>query len=155
MKRFVNVAMTILTTAIVMGLQGCPPLSIEIAVEESAELSISLLGCTEEMQPTITLIGETLSWDENATTFGKSGETDLCTFRVLFTPTLPSLYRLRVSSLHADGGSEAAAEAFAQASLPPVLDASTILNIVIEGGPDEDRAVVELEIESKIVGLSP
>ncbi|RME54576.1 MAG: hypothetical protein D6795_04060 [Deltaproteobacteria bacterium] len=155
MKRFVNLAMTVLTAATLWGLQGCPVFPINMAVEDTAELSITVLDCTEETRPDIVLLDPTLTWDENATSFGKEAGADACTFHVYFTPTLPNLYRLRVSTTHLDGNEEEAAEELAQVSRPPVLGASTILQIVIEGGPDEDRIVQTIEIASEIAGIQP
>ena len=148
MRRFVNLAMTILTAAGLWGMQGCPLFPIEMAVEDTAELSISVVGCNAERQPTIVLIGESLSWDAEATSFGNYGDAETCNFHVFFTPSRPSLYRLRVSATHADGTNEAATDAFAQVSSPPFGGGNKTLQIVIEGGPDEDRVLEEVTIES-------
>ncbi|RME02204.1 MAG: hypothetical protein D6812_06670 [Deltaproteobacteria bacterium] len=152
MKRVVNLAMTILTAASLWGMQGCPVFPIDMAVEETAELSISILGCNETTQPQLVLIGAPLSWNEEDISFGEIDGSAACTFQVSFSPSVPSLYRLRISTTRADGVDEGAAEAFAQASRPPVFGGSRSLSIVIEGGPDEDRVVSQLTIESMIVG---
>ncbi|RME56646.1 MAG: hypothetical protein D6795_00990 [Deltaproteobacteria bacterium] len=152
MKQFVNLAMTILTAASLWGMQGCPVFPINMAVEETAELSISILGCNEATQPQLVLIGASLSWNEDDISFDEIDGSMACTFRVAFSPSVPSLYRLRVSTTRSDGVNEGAAEEFAQVSRPPVFGGSRSLNIVIEGGPDEDRVVSQLTIESMIVG---